>query len=54
MDSARDWPAYQAGPKESIFAMGVASVNYARLEYALSTSIRDRNGHGCARERPEN
>ena len=51
MDSARDWPAYQAGPKESIFAMGVASVNYARLEYALSTlfaTVMDMDAHVSA------
>jgi hypothetical protein len=29
------WPSYQIGPHESVFALGVASVNYAKLEYAL-------------------
>jgi hypothetical protein len=29
------WPRYEIGPHESVFALGVASVNYARLEFAL-------------------
>lgn len=29
------WPSYQVGPHDSVFALGVASVNYARLEFAL-------------------
>jgi hypothetical protein len=30
------WPTYEVGPHESVFALGVASVNYSRLEFALS------------------
>jgi hypothetical protein len=30
-----DWPAYQVGSKDSIFALGMVSVNYARLEFAV-------------------
>ena len=30
-----DWPSYQVGPKSTVFALGVVSVNYARLEYAV-------------------
>jgi hypothetical protein len=30
-----EWPAYPVGPKDSIFALGVVSVNYARLEFAV-------------------
>ena len=30
------WPTYEIGPNDSIFAIGVASINFARLEYALS------------------
>src|SRR6266478_4046188 len=29
------WPPYEIGPHQSVFALGVASVNYARLEFAL-------------------
>jgi hypothetical protein len=29
------WPAYDVGPHESIFALGIASANYARLEAAF-------------------
>jgi hypothetical protein len=36
MSGSVEWPDYQAGPRESIFALGVVSVNYAKLEYALS------------------
>jgi hypothetical protein len=35
MTEAPEWPAYQIGPKDSIFALGVVSVNYARLEFAV-------------------
>ena len=35
MTDAPDWPAYQVGPKDSIFAIGVVSVNYALLEFAV-------------------
>jgi hypothetical protein len=31
----RVWPSYQVGPKDTVFALGVVSVNYARLEYAV-------------------
>ena len=40
------WPAYQTGPKDSIFALGVISTNYARLEFAaqgMFTSILGMN-----------
>jgi hypothetical protein len=30
------WPAYYIGPHDSVFALGVASVNYARLEFAFA------------------
>ena len=30
-----DWPAYQTGPRESIFAMGVVSTKFAELESVL-------------------
>lgn len=30
-----DWPPYQIGPRESIFAMGVVSVKFAELESIL-------------------
>ncbi|MGO8908232.1 MAG: hypothetical protein ACLQDM_02725 [Bradyrhizobium sp.] len=37
MSSTRDeWPAYQTGPRESIFAMGVVSVKFAELESILT------------------
>jgi hypothetical protein len=29
------WPSYGIGPHDSVFALGVASVNYARLEFAF-------------------
>jgi hypothetical protein len=29
------WPSYPIGPRDSVFALGVASVNYAGLEFAL-------------------
>ena len=29
------WLSYEIGPRESVFALGVVSVNYARLEWAL-------------------
>jgi hypothetical protein len=29
------WPAYQTGPHDSIFAIGVISTNYAQLEFAV-------------------
>ena len=31
-----DWPPYQIGPRESIFAMGVVSVKFAELESVLT------------------
>jgi hypothetical protein len=30
------WPSYQIGPHDTVFALGVASVNYGRLEFAFS------------------
>jgi hypothetical protein len=33
----RVWPTYDVGPRESVFALGVASVNYARLEFAFGS-----------------
>jgi hypothetical protein len=30
------WPTYDVGPKDCIFALGVASLNYAQLEFAFS------------------
>lgn len=33
------WPPYQTGPRDSIFALGVASVNYARLEFAMQAIL---------------
>ena len=35
MAETPDWPSYQVGPKSTVFALGVVSVNYARLEYAV-------------------
>jgi hypothetical protein len=35
MDDPPKWPAYEIGPRESVFALGVASVNYARLEFVF-------------------
>jgi hypothetical protein len=29
------WPSYEIGPHDSVFALGVASVNYVKLEFAL-------------------
>jgi hypothetical protein len=29
------WPCYEIGPRDSVFALGVVSVNYSRLEWAL-------------------
>jgi len=36
MTAAPDWPAYPIGPRESIFAMGVASIKFVELESVLS------------------
>ena len=30
------WPSYEIGPRDSVFALGVVSVNYADLEFALA------------------
>jgi hypothetical protein len=30
------WPAYDIGPHASVFALGVAAINYAKLEFAFS------------------
>src|ERR1700730_52402 len=35
MTEPQAWPTYSIGPKDSIFALGVVSVNYARLEHAI-------------------
>jgi len=35
MTETTDWPRYQVGPRDGIFALGVVSVNYARLEFAV-------------------
>ncbi|MEI8152748.1 MAG: hypothetical protein WCG92_14250 [Hyphomicrobiales bacterium] len=35
MSEAPEWPTYRVGPKDSVFAVGVVSVNYARLEHAV-------------------
>jgi hypothetical protein len=35
MTDSPDWPTYQVGPKDSIFALGVVSANCARFEFAL-------------------
>jgi hypothetical protein len=35
MADAPEWPAYDIGPRDSIFALGAVSVNYARLEFAV-------------------
>src|SRR5271169_3472610 len=29
------WPSYEIEPRDSVFALGVASVNYVKLEFAL-------------------
>jgi len=36
MNETLDWPNPPAGPKDSILAIGVVSVNYSRLEFALT------------------
>jgi hypothetical protein len=36
MTDPTEWPEYDVGPRESVFALGVASVSYARLEFAFS------------------
>jgi hypothetical protein len=35
------WPSYQIGPRDSVFALGVASVNYAGLEFVVGYVPRD-------------
>jgi hypothetical protein len=35
MTEPQAWPTYSIGPKDSIFALGVVSVNYARFEHAI-------------------
>ena len=35
MTDPTPWPAYDVGPRESVFALGVASANCARLEVAF-------------------
>ena len=48
MTETPDWPAYQIGPKDSIFALGVVSVNYARLEFAVHAMFATILGIGGA------
>lgn len=31
------WPSYPIGPRDSVFALGVVSVNYTSLEFALGS-----------------
>jgi hypothetical protein len=40
MNEKSTWPSYKVGPAESIFAIGVASIKYAQLEYILSVLFR--------------
>jgi hypothetical protein len=35
MSDVSKWPTYPIGPESSVFALGVVSVNYARLEHAV-------------------
>lgn len=35
-DADSEWPRYDVGPKECMFALGVVGVKYAQLEFALS------------------
>jgi hypothetical protein len=35
MDDLQEWPQYATGPRESLFAIGVASSNFAALESVL-------------------
>lgn len=35
-DSAKDWPPYDVGPRECMFALGVVGTKYAQLEFAFS------------------
>lgn len=35
MAETPEWPSYKVGPKDSIFALGIVSVNYALLEFAV-------------------
>jgi hypothetical protein len=36
MTAPTAWPDYDVGPHDAVFAIGVASINYARLEFAFS------------------
>ena len=36
METVVAWPSYQTGPHDSIFALGVVSVNYANFERAAT------------------
>jgi hypothetical protein len=36
METSSPWPSYQTGPQDSIFALGVASVNYANFERTVT------------------
>jgi hypothetical protein len=52
MSDPSEWPTYSTGPKDSIFALGVVSVNYARLEFAvymMFTTILGLEGGASAR-----
>lgn len=35
MPETPEWPSYEIGPKDSIFALGVVSANFVRLESAV-------------------
>lgn len=35
MEETPVWPTYQVAPTDSIFALGVVSINYARFERAV-------------------
>jgi hypothetical protein len=39
MTEPQAWPSYSIGPKDSIFAIGVVSVNYARFEHAIHAML---------------
>ena len=44
-----EWPSYDVGPKECMFALGVVGVKYAKLEFALS-AIAKIGDHGVMTE----
>jgi len=41
---ASAWPSYPIGPRESVFALGVVSVNYASLEFVLGAVFANVTG----------